>query len=500
MMQLSLVFDTIRSIFAPLTNIVLEYVPADWIASLPVLTLIAFAIIALVVGSRFNPVGLSIVGVVLAGVEMILFDSDTYAQSFGGLFVRGPFADFFMVIILMVTFLVLLSSTTFFGDRGPFHFLLLTSVAGALWVTMATDLVGLFLAWELMSTPTYVLAALGPSRAAVDGAIKYFVMGLLASMLMLLGIALVYGVTGETDLVALHSVVNDYWSGAIVDPQRTATLLLAMVLFVISFGFKIGVFPGWMWVADTYGEADGSIAAFLAGGTKKAGVSAILRIMFVGFLVARLQWIPLMVLVAIMTMFIGNILALRQDNIMRMLAYSSIAMMGYLFIGVAAGTELGAAAAMFHAFVHALMKTSAFILVWALALRVRHQVTYDDLIGFSKRSPVGSAFLAVLMLALAGMPLTAGFWSKLILFSSAVEVGMWWLALIGLLNSVISLGYYLRVLKYCYMMEPASSERLRLARLPMVAVGLGVLAIFVLFVVPGLVLDYANAAAAVLLG
>ncbi|MHA1216457.1 MAG: proton-conducting transporter transmembrane domain-containing protein, partial [Candidatus Thorarchaeota archaeon] len=225
MMQLSLVFDTIRSIFAPLTNIVLEYVPADWIASLPVLTLIAFAIIALVVGSRFNPVGLSIVGVVLAGVEMILFDSDTYAQSFGGLFVRGPFADFFMVIILMVTFLVLLSSTTFFGDRGPFHFLLLTSVAGALWVTMATDLVGLFLAWELMSTPTYVLAALGPSRAAVDGAIKYFVMGLLASMMMLLGIALVYGVTGETDLVALHSVVNDYWSGVIVDPQRTATLL-----------------------------------------------------------------------------------------------------------------------------------------------------------------------------------------------------------------------------------------------------------------------------------
>jgi len=236
-----------------------------------------------------------------------------------------------------------------------------------------------------------------------------------------------------------------------------------MVMLVIAFGFKIGVFPGWMWVPDTYSSADGSVAAYLAGGTKKAGVGALMQIMMVGFIGVRLQWIPLIIVISIITMFLGNILALRQQNITRMLAYSSIAMMGYLFIGLAAGTQFGAAAAIFHAFVHALMKTSAFIVVWAIAVRLRHQVTYDDLVGLSSRAPFASGLLAVLMLSLAGMPPTAGLLSKIFLFGSAVEVGMWWLALIGALNSVISLGYYLRVLRVCYMTGSNDGERLRLA-------------------------------------
>ncbi|MCF2137914.1 MAG: NADH-quinone oxidoreductase subunit N [Candidatus Thorarchaeota archaeon] len=501
MMQLVSTFaDLIRSLFAPLTDLMVRYIPATWLGSLPVLTLLAFAIISLAVGMRYNPFILSLIGVVLAGIEMVVIDSGLYGVSFGGLFVRGAFADFFIYIILIASFLVVLASNSFIGDKGPFHFLLLMSVAGALWIVMATDLVGLFLAWEMMSTPTYALAAMGPKRAAVDGAIKYFVMGLLASMLMLVGIALVYGVAGTVNIAEVAQVVQVYWTNPTLDTSAVATLLLAVVLFVIAFGFKIGVFPGWMWVADTYGSADGTVSAYLAGGTKKAGVGAIMRILFAGFFVARLEWMPLLVGGAIFTMFIGNILALREKNIMRMLAYSSIAMMGYLFIGLAAGTQLGASAAMFHAFVHALMKTSAFILVWALSLRLAKRVTYDDLEGLNKRSPVAAALLAVLMLALSGMPLTAGFWSKLILFASAVEVGMWWLALLGVLNSVISLGYYLRVLKVCYMFEPRSDETIKISRLSLIAVGIGVLGVFVLFIIPGLVLDYATLAAMALIG
>ncbi|MHA1934877.1 MAG: NADH-quinone oxidoreductase subunit N [Candidatus Thorarchaeota archaeon] len=510
MQQIELLLDSVRAVLAPFRDLLLLLVPPEWIASLPVLTLIAFAILALAVGLRFNPLIVSFIGVVLAMLEMVMFDPAsaladatfplaTYdGSSFGGLFIRDAFGDFFIYIILIVAFLVLMSSTLWGGDKGTYNFLLMMSFAGAIWVVMATDLIALFLAWELMSTPTYVLAALGPHRGAVDGATKYFIMGLLATMLMVFGIALVYGITGTTSLSALAATVDTLWAAPVLD-EAVFVLILAMILFVISFGFKVGIFPGWMWVPDTYGTADGSVTAYLAGGSKKTGVSALVRILMVGFLMARLEWMMLIVVISILTMVIGNVMALAQRNIMRMLAYSSIAMMGYLFIGLAAGTELGAAAAMFHAFTHALMKTAAFIVVWAMSIRLAKQITYDDLAGLSKRAPLAAGMLAILVLSLAGMPLTVGFWSKLILFQSAVEVGMWWLALIGLLNSVFSLGYYLRVLKFTYMTDPTDTSRIKLARVPMFAVALCVIGVIVLFLFPGVVLDFAFEAAGVLL-
>jgi proton-translocating NADH-quinone oxidoreductase chain N len=487
------IVDFIRVILSPITEQLLRLIPADWIGSLPALTLVGFAVLALAVGMRWNPLPVSFVGLLLAAIEMIVLDQ---VPSFGGLFTRDAFADFFIYIVLVVGFLVLMSSTLHSGDRGPYNFLLLMSFAGAIWVVMATDLIALFIAWELMSTPTYVLAALSPNRGAVDGATKYFVMGLMATTLMIFGIALVYGVTGETSLSALSSTVAAIWSSGPELSPAAYTLMLAMILFVISFGFKVGIFPGWMWVPDTYSTADGSVTSYLAGATKKAGVSALVRILMVAFIVARLSWAPLIVGVSILTMVIGNVLALAQRNIMRMLAYSSIASMGYLMIGLAAGTELGLAAAFFQAFVHALMKTAAFILIWTISVRLARDVTYDDLAGLSQRAPLASAMFAVLMLALAGMPLTAGFWSKLILFQSAVEVGMWWLALIGLLNSVFSLGYYLRVLKYSYMVEPKDGTPLKLAKAPVIAAVLCVTGVIVLFIYPGAILDYAIRAAA----
>jgi NADH-quinone oxidoreductase subunit N len=372
--------------------------------------------------------------------------------------------------------------------------MLLISFAGAIWVVMATNLVGLFLAWELMSTPTYILVALGPAREAIDGATKYFVMGLLATMLMIFGIALVYGVTGSTDLAVVASVVDGIWIMFATTPNAAYTILLAVVLFIASFGFKVGVFPGWQWVPDAYASADGSVTAYLAGGSKKTGVGALMRILVVGFIAAQTQWVFLIVGVAILTMVIGNVLALAQKDIMRMLAYSSIAMMGYLFIGVAAATDLGIGAALFHAFTHALMKTAAFILVWALSVKLAKRITYDDLAGLSKRAPLAAGMFAILMLSLAGMPLTVGFWSKLVLFQSAVVAGMWWLALIGLLNSVFSLGYYLRVLRFTYMVDAPDDTQIKMPAIPMAAVAICVIAVIALFLFPSVILDYAFAA------
>ena len=488
MLQLDLIADSIRGILSPITNWLLTIIPAGWIMSLPALTLVVFAILALAVGLKYNPLGLSFVGLIIAGLQMVMFDPTVLgADSFGGQFVRDPMADFFIYIILIVGFLVLMSSTLYGGDKGPYNFMLLISFAGAIWVVMATNLVGLFLAWELMSTPTYILVALGPGRAAIDGATKYFVMGLLATMLMIFGIALVYGVTGYTDIAMVASYVAPTLNA-------TYTMLLAVVLFIASFGFKVGVFPGWQWVPDAYASADGSVTAYLAGGSKKTGVGALMRILVIGFMAAQTQWVFLIVGVAILTMIIGNVLALAQKDIMRMLAYSSIAMMGYLFIGIAAATDLGVGAALFHAFTHALMKTAAFILVWALSVKLAKRVTYDDLAGLSKRAPLAAGLFAILMLSLAGMPLTVGFWSKLVLFMSAVTAGMWWLALIGLLNSVFSLDYYLRVLRYTYMADAPDDSRIKLPAIPMAAVVICVIAVIALFIFPGVILDYAYAA------
>ncbi|MGQ4911478.1 MAG: NADH-quinone oxidoreductase subunit N [Candidatus Thorarchaeota archaeon] len=504
MLQLDLLADFIRSMFAPLSDAITALIPAeqlnDYLMSLPAITLVVFAVIALVVGLRYNPLPVSFIGVILATVEMVLFEPSVLGgSSFGGLYVRDAFGDFFIYIILMVAILVLMSTTLYGGNKGPYNFLLMVSFAGAIWVVMATDLVGLFMAWELMSTPTYMLVALSPHREGIDGATKYFVMGLLSTALMLLGIALVYGVTGTTMLSEVGTQVAVIWASPYGVENAAYTLLLAMVLFIVAFGFKVGIFPGWQWVPDAYASADGSVTGYLAGGSKKTGVSALIRIMMVAFLVAKTEWMPLIIAVAILTMVIGNVLALAQKDIMRMLAYSSIAMMGYLFIGLAVGTEYGAAAAIFHAFTHALTKTAAFILIWAMSVRLAKRIKYDDLAGLSKRSPLAALTLTVFVLSLAGMPLTVGFYSKILLFHSAAVAGLWWLALIGIINSVFSLGYYLRILKYSYFMEPKEEGKLVLARIPMAAVVLCFVAVVGLFLYADLILPYAFEAAHALL-
>jgi NADH-quinone oxidoreductase subunit N len=517
MLQLGPFADFIRALFGPLTDFLGTLPLTDtMIMSLPAITLIVFGILALAVGLRYNPLGVSVIGLALAAVEMAALDPLVAAIDTTNMqFVRDPMADFFIYIIIMVGFLVLMSSTLYGGDKGPYNFLLLISFAGAMWVVMAVDLVGLFVGWEVMSTPTYILVALGPGREAVDGATKYFVMGLLATMLMIFGIALVYGVTGTTVISEVATAVSGIWETSATMPNAAYTMILAVILFIASFGFKVGVFPGWQWVPDAYASADGSVTSYLAGGSKKTGVGALMRILIVGFVAAQTEWTFLIAGVAILTMIIGNVLALAQRDIMRMLAYSSIAMMGYLFIGIASAPyadpallltnptqyqylveayTLGTGAALFHAFTHAIMKTAAFILVWALSIRLAKRITYDDLAGLSKRSPGMAAAFAILMLSLAGMPLTVGFWSKLFLFQSAVFAGFWWLALIGLLNSVFSLGYYLRVLRYTYMVEPAEDSPIRMPTIPMLAVGICTIAVFALFFAPWIISNYAFAA------
>lgn len=499
MLQTNIILDMLGFLLTPLREILIQ-LPAEWYGSIPVLTLITFSIIALVIGMRFNPLIVSIIGVIIAMLEAAAMDPLVYGSSFGGLFVRDAFADFFIYLILIVAVLVMLSATQYGGGKGPYNFLFLISFAGAIWVVMATDLVALFLAWELMSTPTYILVALGPDRLALDGATKYFVMGLISTMFMLFGIALVFGVLGTTVLTEVSAGVAQIWADPITLTTEAYTILLAIVLFVIAFGFKVGIFPGWMWVPDTYATADGSVTAYLAGATKKTGISALARILMVGFLVARLEWYWLIVVVAMLTMIIGNFLALAQKDILRMLAFSSIAMMGYVMVGFAVATEIGISSAFFLAFVHAIMKVGAFIFIFALSIKLQHRITYDELNGLSKRHPVAAAFFAIIIISLMGIPFTAGFTPKFLLFLSTADpaVGLWWLGLFAFLNVTLSLGYYFRVIRVMYFRPATESGPITLPRIPLIVLGICALSMLVLFWFPGPIIDLANAAAAIL--
>jgi NADH-quinone oxidoreductase subunit N len=235
-------------------------------------------------------------------------------------------------------------------------------------------------------------------------------------------------------------------------------MLLVVSLFIVGFGFKIGVVPFHMWIPDTYQAAPGTVTTYLASGTKKVGVAALLRILLLGLLFVRLGWLPLVIILSAATMILGNLLAITQSDIARMLAYSSIAQMGYLFVGIAAATTWGIAGAIFYALVHALMKASAFISVSAIAYFTRRPVTYAEMAGLGKRAPIIAFSFLIAILSLIGLPGTAGFIGKLVVFSSAVDAGLWWLTLIGVLNTVLSLGYYMRLIKSIYLEEPSESS------------------------------------------
>jgi NADH-quinone oxidoreductase subunit N len=344
------------------------------------------------------------------------------------------------------------ASNLFIGDKAEYYSLLLFSFAGALLAVASTDLVVLFVAWELMSVPTYPLAALGLRKESIEGAIKYFIFGLTSSLIIAFGIAVLYGITGLTNLEGISTKLA---SSTSIPPL---TMLLVVSLFIVGFGFKIGLVPFHMWLPDTYQTSPGTVTTYLASGTKNVGIAAFLRILLLALLFVRLAWIPLLIALSIATMILGNLLAITQTDIARMLAYSSIAQMGYLFVGIATSTASGIAGAIFYALVYAFMKASAFISISVIAYFTRRPVTYAETAGLGKRAPIVAFSFLIAILSLIGLPGTAGFIGKLVVFSSAVDAGLWWLALIGVLNTVLSLGYYMRLIKSIYLDEPSESS------------------------------------------
>jgi NADH-quinone oxidoreductase subunit N len=320
----------------------------------------------------------------------------------------------------------------------------------------------LLVSWELMSIPTYALAAFSKrDPISNEAAIKYFLFGALSSAILVVAIGLVYGITGSTNIgVALMAFVTL--------PQNLAPVgLLAIALFVAGFGFKMGLVPFHMWLPDAYEGAPTTIGALLAAGTKKAGFAAAIRVIVLGMFVLNLDWTMILAIIAIFTMTLGNLGALVQRSVPRILAYSSIAQAGYIMIGLALApySDQALTGSLFHIMNHAVMKSAAFIAAAAVATALAGY-SLERYRGLGRRMPITAIAFSISLLALAGVPPLNGFWSKLVIFGAAINTGetVWWgpyLAIAAVLNSALSLGYYAWIMRKMYMEEGPDMSRVK---------------------------------------
>src|SRR5690606_26976517 len=338
------------------------------------------------------------------------------------------------------------------SNPAAYYSLILLSSIGMIMIAYSTDLVMLFVAWELMSIPTYALAGFAKrDPISNEAAIKYFMFGALSSALIVLAIGIVYGITGTTNIGdSIRAMTN-------LDASLVPVGLFAVALFIAGFGFKMGLVPFHMWLPDAYEGSPTTIGALLAAGTKKAGFAAALRVIVLGMFALNMDWTLTLAVVAVFTMTLGNLGALTQRSVPRILAYSSVAQAGYILIGIALApySDQALSGSLFHIINHAVMKSAGFIAVAAVGIALS-SYALEKYRGLGKRMPITAIALTISLLALAGVPPLNGFWSKLVLFGAAINSGPFvewgpWLAIAGVLNSALSLGYYAWIISKMYM-------------------------------------------------
>jgi proton-translocating NADH-quinone oxidoreductase chain N len=376
-------------------------------------------------------------------------------DSSSSLFHNDLMGLFFSLVVLLVALLVATSSLDYMKGKPnePIYYsLLLFTALGMSLLAFSVDLIMILVAWELMSIPTYVLTGFWKHDAkSNEAALKYFFMGALSSGTILYGISLIYGLTGSTNI---FQIVR---ASTAIPASFQPVAVLGMLLLVAGLGFKMSLVPFHMWIPDAYEGAPTTVSALLSAGTKKAGFVVAIRVFVIALPILHLDWQLTFAILALITMTLGNIAALTQKTITRLLAYSSIAQAGYILIGltVAMQTELGLIGVLFHVFTHAVMQTAAFLAAAVVAKRIG-RTDLDAYNGLGFRMPVTSFTFTVALLALAGVPPLNGFWSKLVLFTSAIGGGLTWLAVAGVLNSAFSLGYYAWIVKRMYLDEGES--------------------------------------------
>ena len=381
-------------------------------------------------------------------------------------------------------------------DFGEYYTLVLFATLGMMILVAAADLTTLFVGLETMSISVYILAAFNRKREESNEAgLKYLLTGSFATAFLLYGMALIYGATGETRLNGIGAfLVQNHGAGSMMMNAGVALLL-------VGIGFKIAMVPFHMWAPDVYEGAPTTITAFMSAGVKVAAFAAMTRVFTIALAPMHSLWGPVLGWIAILTMTLGNLVAVTQSSLKRMLAYSSIAQAGYLLIGIAAGTTEATSAMVYYLTIYTVVTMGSFAALVYLGKRGEENLTLYDLAGVGYRYPALGAALAVLMMSLSGLPPTAGFMAKFILFRSVVQAGLTPLVIVAVLNSVVSVYYYMGVVVRMFM-TPAEKELKPLPLLPTVAVVLGgsALATLLLGIFPGWWLENATRSVMVALG
>lgn len=444
---------------------------------------------ALLRGPRARAAWLVLGLVALAAAGMAVWRSGEV--SFGTLYVRDRLANAMHAVALGVAAVGLLLARDYLVrtglDRGEYYSLLLLSTVGAMLMASAQDLLFLFVALETLSMPLYVLAGFArDSRRSQEASLKYFLLGSFASALMLYGVGLVYGAVGGMGL------------GRLAEGPASLPLLVGLGLVVVGLGFKAAVVPFHAWAPDVYEGAPVPAVAFMSVLAKVGAVGALLRVLPVTVPHLASAWQPPLAAVAAATMVVGNLAALRQTNLKRMLAYSSVAHAGYLLIGISAGNGAGVWSVVYYLAVYAASNLGAFGVLTLLERAGVEADEVEDLRGLSQRAPGAAAAFALFMASLTGLPPTAGFVGKFYLFTAALQVGLLWLAVVGVLTSVISVAYYLRAAYVAYL-DPGRSG-VRVHRAPWAGLGLGLSAAATLLfgLLPGPLTSWAQRVAVLL--
>jgi NADH-quinone oxidoreductase subunit N len=477
----------------------------------PELTLAATAIVVILLDFLVKPkwwlAAVSILGLVVSAGFTIAMWGGGPAALFGNLLAVDNFALFFKLLFLVIAALVILASADYVAKfrrfQGEYYALVLLSALGMMLMAATTELISIYLALELTSISLYVLVGFLKDPESTEASLKYLLLGAVASAVLLFGMALIFGFTGQTQLGDIAAAIQGmYISGVLSSPG----LIAGIVLMVAGFGFKIAAVPFHMWVPDVYEGAPTPITAYLSVASKAAGFAVILRVFYSAFGLPdwlSLDWGLLFAILAAIGMTVGNVIALPQTNIKRMLGYSSIAQAGYLLVGLAAvgfasATDVaGQSGLLFFLASYALTNLGAFIAIIAISNKLDSDLI-SDYAGMGKRAPVLALALTLCMISLIGMPPAAGFMAKFYIFSGAVQSGLLWLVIIAVINSVISAYYYLRVVKVMWMDKPASRAKVPSSPALRVALALSCLGVLLLGIIPGFVMKLAQMAASML--
>lgn len=430
------------------------------IAILPELGLVLLSVVLLTLGmirkGRVSDslgwvTAIGLTGIIAATIAFYPLPSEP-RLIWGGMLREDSAAYLFRILFIVAAALTALFAETdeTIRSRAEFYFLLVTSALGMTLLAASADLIMLFLSIEITSIPLYVMAGSKlKNEASVEAGIKYFLFGAMSSAFLVYGLSLVYGFLGTTQLYAADNAAR-------IANLPLGILMVAVVLVLGGFAFKISAVPFHFWAPDVYEGAPSPVSGYLSTASKAAGFTALLRIL-IALLGLQLNtfWMVLLIVMAIASMFIGNLVAIQQKNLKRLIAYSSIAQAGYILVGVVSGSVSGVTGAVYYLFAYLVTNLLVFAVIGRVE-QVTGKADFDSFAGLNRRSPALALMMLVGLLSLGGIPPFAGFFAKVLVFGAAVESGMAWLAIIGVVNSVIGLYYYLRVLKVMYLDEPSA--------------------------------------------